>query len=83
MGHGHQHDHEHAGPVGDVPAVLDLSVPDDELSPADLSRRGFLRGAGLLGAGAAATAFATPGAAHAHAPGGDRGPYGRLPVARR
>nr|MDT0658566.1 histidinol-phosphatase [Micromonospora sp. DSM 115978] len=76
MGHGHQHhhhgDHDHGGSAGDVPEVLDLSVPDAELAPADVSRRGFLRGAGLLGAGAAATAFAAPGAAHAHGPGGDR-----------
>jgi hypothetical protein len=77
MGHGHQHhqhgEHDHGGAAsGGVPEVLDLSVPDAELSPADVSRRGFLRGAGLLGAGAAATAFATPGAAHAHGPGGDR-----------
>jgi hypothetical protein len=76
MGHGHQHhqhgEYDHGGAAGGVPEVLDLSVPDAELSPADVSRRGFLRGAGLLGAGAAATAFVAPGAAHAHGPGGDR-----------
>jgi hypothetical protein len=58
MGHAHPHqhaDHEH-GPestTGDLPPVLDLSIPDSELSPGEVSRRGFLRGAGLLGAGAA------------------------------
>ena len=73
MGHGHQHDHshDHATGAGDVPPALDLSVPDAELSPSDLSRRGFLRGAGLLGAGAAASVLATPAAAQA-APSADR-----------
>ena len=67
MGHGHHHDHshDHAHPAGDVPPALDLSVPDSELSPSDVSRRGFLRGAGLLGAGAAASVLATPSAAQA------------------
>ncbi|SBT43057.1 PHP domain-containing protein [Micromonospora narathiwatensis] len=69
MGHGHPH-HHHAHPEqaagGDLPTALDTSVPDSELSPADLSRRGFLRNAGLLGAGAAATVLATPGLAHAN-----------------
>ncbi|MFJ8577889.1 twin-arginine translocation signal domain-containing protein [Micromonospora sp. NPDC093277] len=69
MGHGHTH-HHHAHPEhavgGDLPTALDTSVPDSELSPADLSRRGFLRNAGLLGAGAAATVLATPGLAHAN-----------------
>ncbi|MGI5215302.1 PHP domain-containing protein [Plantactinospora sp. CA-290183] len=57
MGHGHphHHDHDHAADA-DVPPALDLSVPDSELSPADVSRRGFLRRTGLLGAGAAAAA---------------------------
>jgi hypothetical protein len=69
MGHGHDHDHTHDAAAGDVPPALDLSVPDSELSPPDVSRRGFLRGAGLLGAGAAASVLATPAAAHAHAHG--------------
>ncbi len=68
MGHGHHHHHEdmpHAG--GDVPAVFDASIPDSELSPGDVSRRGFLRRAGLLGAAAAAGgALAAAGVAHAH-----------------
>ncbi len=69
MGHGHPHnpDHEDA----DVPAPLDLSIPDGELSPGDVSRRAFLRSAGLLGAGAAAVAtgaFAAPGVAAADDP---------------
>jgi hypothetical protein len=72
---GHDHDHDHAHPhghdhehlaTGDVPVALDLSVPDAELSPSDLSRRGFLRNAGLLGAGAAtASVFSAPAAAYA------------------
>jgi hypothetical protein len=67
MGHGHHHDHshDHAHGAGDVPPALDLSVPDSELSPSDVSRRGFLRGAGLLGAGAAASVLATPSGASA------------------
>src|SRR5690242_17836827 len=79
MGHGHSHhDHEHeSGPAtSDAGPALDLSIPDSELSPADVSRRGFLRGAGLLGAGAAASVLASPSAAaaaglpHAHGPSG-------------
>ena len=70
MGHGHPHHHHHDSHEqetgADVPPALDLSVPDGELSPADVSRRGFLRNAGLLGAGAAATVLATPELAHAY-----------------
>ncbi len=33
---------------------MDLSIADTDLSPAQLSRRGLMRGVGLLGAGAAA-----------------------------
>ncbi|MFI7450291.1 PHP domain-containing protein [Nonomuraea sp. NPDC049714] len=76
MGHGHHHhdhDHEHIGAAGaDAPPALDLSVPDSELSPADSSRRGFLRRTGLLGAGAAATVLSVPHAAHAHGVTHDR-----------
>jgi hypothetical protein len=76
MGHGHPHDHDHDHATGaDLPAAMDMSVPDSELSPSDVSRRGFLRNAGLLGAGAAATVLATPAAAqahdHSHGPSGD------------
>ncbi|PRY23955.1 histidinol-phosphatase [Pseudosporangium ferrugineum] len=74
MSHGHHHHHhDDHDPV--VPA-LDAGVPDSELSPSDVSRRGFLRGAGLLGAGAAASVLASPSAAaaaglpHAHGPAG-------------
>src|SRR4051794_10756252 len=73
---GHLHDHEHPLPAGGGQPVLDLSIPDSELSPAEVSRRGFLRSAGLLGAGtaaAAAGAFAVPEVAMAH----DHGPIGR------
>lgn len=56
MSHGQSHHHHDHGTGTDVPALLDMSVPDSELSPAEVSRRGFLRRAGLLGAGAAAAA---------------------------
>jgi hypothetical protein len=46
----HHHDHTQAG---EVPPVLDLGVPDAELSPDEVSRRSMLRRAGLLGAGLA------------------------------
>jgi hypothetical protein len=74
----HDHEHQHSQPGSDLPPALDLSIPDSELSPTDVSRRGFLRGAGLLGAGAAsasvlgiagATAAATPAMA---GPGGQK-----------
>ncbi|MEO3744879.1 PHP domain-containing protein [Plantactinospora sp. B5E13] len=70
--HSHDHDHDHAV-GGDLPAALDPTVPETELSPADRSRRSFLRNAGLLGAGTAATVLATPELAHAHGNGGDTG----------
>jgi hypothetical protein len=83
MGHGHDHHHDRLEHTpGDVPPALDLSVPDAELSPSDVSRRGFLRGAGLLGAGAAASVLAAPSAAaaaglpHAHGPLGGGGEQG-------
>ncbi|BAL86415.1 hypothetical protein AMIS_11950 [Actinoplanes missouriensis 431] len=66
MGHGHDHSHDdvHTS-AGDLPKALDLSVPESELSPGDATRRRFLLGAGLLGAGAAASVLARPGAAEA------------------
>ncbi|MGW3349318.1 PHP domain-containing protein [Nonomuraea rubra] len=59
MGHGHHHhdhdhDHDHAHEQpGETEAAVarDLSVPDAELSPGQLSRRRMFRRAGLLGAG--------------------------------
>ncbi|WP_240196977.1 PHP domain-containing protein [Nonomuraea lactucae] len=61
----------------DLPPALDQSVPEDELSPEDVSRRRFLRRTGLLGAGVAATALATTQAAHAHDPVGEQDRYAR------
>jgi hypothetical protein len=77
MGHGHPHLHDHDHDHATLSPILDESIPDSELSPADVSRRGFLRGAGVLGAGAAAAAagaFAAPGVSVAH---GDSAPLGR------
>ncbi|WP_430782185.1 PHP domain-containing protein [Actinoplanes sp. G11-F43] len=79
MGHGHDHHHHHdeTGSAGaDVPEALDLSVPETELSPGDRSRRRFLLGAGLLGAGAAASVLAHPGAAEAAGLPHTHGPLG-------
>ena len=75
MGHGHHHDHLETA-SSDVPPALDLSVPDAELSPSDVSRRGFLRNAGLLGAGAAASVLAAPTAAQAAGLPHSHGPVG-------
>jgi hypothetical protein len=66
---GHHHDHDHGHSHDDIEPVLDTTIPDSELSPSEVSRRGFLRSAGLLGAGAAAVgagAFSdiSPAAAH-------------------
>src|SRR4051812_13459351 len=65
-GHDHSHDHSHATATGgDLPEGLDLSVPAAALSTSEASRRRFLLGAGLLGAGAATSVLAHPGAAEA------------------
>jgi PHP domain len=59
MAHGHDHGHSHAargeveGGDGSLPAALDLSIPDGELSLSQVDRRSSLRRAGLLGAAAA------------------------------
>src|SRR4051794_33792858 len=56
-GHGHGHDHDHHHPNTELDAAstvaLDESIPDAELSPTELSRRGLLRSAGILGGAAA------------------------------
>jgi hypothetical protein len=52
-GHSHDHAHTHEHASGDSDPVFDLAVPDSELEPGQLRRRGFLRGAGFLGAGVA------------------------------
>jgi hypothetical protein len=75
MSHGHDH-HDHL-PASDVPAAQDPYIPDEELSPMDLTRRHFLRNAGLLGAGAAAVSVIHDGSA-AHATGGHDGRSGFL-----
>ena len=54
-GSGHHHHHHHdSGEATSLPPALDLSVPDAELTPSQLSRRSMLRRTGLLGAGLAA-----------------------------
>src|SRR5262245_26680828 len=75
--HDHEHDHGHTGIAGGD--ALDPGIPDSELSPGDVSRRGFLRSAGILGASAAALAggaFATAEAAYAHGDEPDHGGEG-------
>ncbi|MFG3496411.1 PHP domain-containing protein [Streptomyces sp. NPDC047928] len=68
QGHPHHHRHDAAPPTGDLPPAFDTSVPDEALTPAQLSRRSMLRRAGLLGAGLGAgsvLAGATAGTATA------------------
>ncbi|GLZ01352.1 histidinol-phosphatase [Actinoplanes sp. NBRC 103695] len=75
MGHGHHHHHhhDHVGGAADVPPALDLTIPDGELSASDVSRRGFLRSAGLLGAGAAASVLASPSSPAVASPASPQG----------
>ena len=86
MSHGHRHDHGHhhhhdSRESSSLPPALDMSVPDEELTPSQLSRRSMLRRTGLLGAGLAAgsvlggagqAAAAVPAAVRSHddRPGG-------------
>jgi hypothetical protein len=53
-GHHHHHHHHGSGDASSLPPALDMSVPDEELTPSQLSRRSMLRRTGLLGAGLAA-----------------------------
>ncbi|WP_052852253.1 PHP domain-containing protein [Streptomyces avicenniae] len=74
--HGHDHGHSHDHDTGPLPAAFDTSVPDSELTPDQLSRRGMLRRAGLLGAGVAGAgvlAGTGAGAASAHGRGNGGG----------
>lgn len=70
MSHDHTHPHD-SEPDQPLPAALDLSVPDSELSPTQLGRRSFLVRAGVLGA-ATAGAAALGGGVAAAAPGPTR-----------
>jgi hypothetical protein len=64
MGHDHSHSdghtHHHGHESRELSPALDLSIPDSELPPAEVSRRGFLRRAGLLGGGVAAASVLGP-----------------------
>jgi hypothetical protein len=81
MGHSHghphgPHDHHHdavGASSGDLAPELDLAVPDSELSPAQLGRRGFLRRAGLLGGAVAAGSVLGSGEAAAALPASGAG----------
>ncbi len=66
LGHVSDHDHAPAGATNDP--VLDASIPDSELSPTEVGRRGFLRRAGILGATAAAGSVLADAAPAAAAP---------------
>ncbi|MFF1451406.1 PHP domain-containing protein [Streptomyces sp. NPDC058274] len=78
-GHGHHH-HHHEADATALPAAFDTSVPDEELTADQRSRRSLLRRAGLLGAGlaagsvlaqgAAAPAYASPSRRGSGGPGG-------------
>ncbi|MGY1829160.1 PHP domain-containing protein [Geodermatophilus sp. SYSU D01180] len=61
--HGHDHGHEHE-PAAWTP-YSDVSVPDQDLSPGDLSRRRFLQAAGVLGLAVGATVAGAPRTAQA------------------
>ncbi|MFJ9561281.1 PHP domain-containing protein [Streptomyces fuscichromogenes] len=88
MSHGHSHDHGHphhhhgdGDASASLPPALDLSVPDAELTPGQLSRRSMLRRTGLLGAGLAAGSVlagagqAAAAVSSAHSRGGRSGGY--------
>ncbi|SMD22623.1 PHP domain-containing protein [Kibdelosporangium aridum] len=71
MGHHHEHGHEHD--QAELSPAVDLSLPDEALSPTDLSRRSMLRRTGLLGAGlAGATVLSGAPSAAASPKGGFR-----------
>jgi len=59
---GHDHHHHSHEPVS---AAADVDVPDEALSPDELSRRSMFRRAGLLGAGLASASVLTAGVAAA------------------
>ncbi|MCW2767223.1 MAG: hypothetical protein JWO11_3182 [Nocardioides sp.] len=79
--HSHDHPHTHSHEVDDLTRVaLDTEVPDRDLAPGELSRRGLLRAAGIAGAvtaGMAGMSGVTPAMADLSAKAkGDDGPQG-------
>jgi len=79
MSHNHTHDHGHEHDHGLEHTDVESQLPDEELSPSQLSRRGLMRSVGLLGAGAAAVnVLGEPVAAHAHDRENDRDFDGEL-----
>lgn len=85
MSHGHSHGHHHGphdhthgndGDAGSLPPALDVSVPDEELTPSQLSRRSMLRRTGLLGAGLAAGSVLAGAGQAAAVPGDSRSGHG-------
>ncbi|WP_405088415.1 PHP domain-containing protein [Microbispora sp. NBC_01389] len=80
--HPHPHSHSHGHDAGEMATVVDMDIPDEALSPGELSRRQMFRRAGLLGAGlTAASVLGAPGTAAATGAGreGGDGRDGREP----
>jgi hypothetical protein len=74
--HGHSHGDAHPAPAVDetTAVAVDATVPDRELSPAQLSRRNLLRAAGIMGGAAAAGLGTASPAAAATTPGAPAAP---------
>jgi hypothetical protein len=60
VSHNHSHPHPRSDRPGKAPEI-DLSIPDNELTPLQRSRREFFRRIGLLGAGLSLAGLGLPG----------------------